>query len=118
MFEELIDIQRDLQKLMGYPGAPKFKSDNFDSKGVKEMLLAAMVECSEALGEVSWKPWKPEEYKTVDKHLLATELTDIIQFVINAAIYANLTAEDLDTALRAKWQVNIQRIKDGDTTSE
>jgi len=115
MFKELMDVQKDLQQIMGNPGAPGFDGSHSDA-GVKEMLLAAMMECSEALAEVSWKPWKPEGYKEVDHNLLATELTDIIQFVANAAIYAGLSADDLETALRKKWRVNIERVANGETT--
>lgn len=116
---EIYEMQYQLQKSMGYPGtsSPYFPGD-VNEQGGKEMLLAAMVECSEALGEFSWKPWKPEGYKPIeDKMLVATELMDIIQFVMNAAIYLGLNPIHLEDALRAKWEENDRRVQDGETTT-
>lgn len=115
---EIMFKQYNLQKSMGNPGTGhEYAEDGYSDQGVKEMLLAAMVECSEALGEISWKPWKKPGYCTTDNEALATELMDIVQFVANAAIYAGLTGDDLEAALRAKWKVNDKRVTDGETTS-
>ena len=119
MFSELMEMQYHLQKSMDFPGTgDEFRIHQYSEQGVKEMLLAAMIECSEALGEISWKCWKPSGYKETNKELLTTELTDIIQFVANAAIYAGITGPELDKALRAKWKVNFERIAKGETTRE
>lgn len=129
--QEIMKVQFELQKAMGFPGATEFcmgedgdtqalpfSDTNYSEQGAKEMLLAAMVECSEALGEFSWKCWKPDGYKEVDKQAMATELTDIIQFVANAAIYLGLSGSDLAYALQNKWQLNFKRIHMGETTRE
>lgn len=108
--ETIFNTQSNLQALMDWPGG-------IGQAGTKEMLLGAMVECTEALDEINWKPWKAHIPKDYDKEKFTTELTDIIQFVINAALCMNLTAEDLTIALQVKWVENYARIKEGKVTS-
>ncbi len=80
--------------------------------GFKEAILALIVESTEALCETNWKPWK-KTHKEVNRQSLATEMTDILQFWVNAALTMELTPEILEQALRGKWKINKQRIKDG-----
>lgn len=103
---ELLAAQARLQLRMGHP-------TGVGEAGVKESLLHVMVEAVEALREINFKPWKAKKF-SVNRVTLATELTDILQFWANAAIAMGFTAEELTDALRAKWGVNDQRIKDGD----
>ena len=100
--EEVLKVQQALQARMGNP-------IGFGEVGVKENLLHVMVEAVEALREINFKPWKTS-HREVDRHKLATELTDILQFWANAALAFGLTAEELEQALRLKWEVNQQRI--------
>jgi NTP pyrophosphatase (non-canonical NTP hydrolase) len=103
---ELIGTQARLQARMGEPTGT-------GEAGVKESLLHVMVETVEALREINFKPWKTTRFE-VNREALATELTDILQFWANAAIAMGFTAEELTAALRGKWNVNHQRIDDGD----
>lgn len=103
---ELLTTQRMLQARMGHP-------TGLGEAGAKENLLHVMVETVEAMCEINFKPWKTNRF-TVDRKALATELTDILQFWANAALAMGLTAEELTEALRAKWDVNHQRIEDGE----
>jgi len=102
---ELLETQRKLQARMGNP-------TGLGEPGVKENLLHAIVETVEALREINFKPWKAKTFE-VDRKKLATELTDVLQFWANAALAMDITPEELTEALRAKWQVNHQRIDDG-----
>jgi dimeric dUTPase (all-alpha-NTP-PPase superfamily) len=106
---ELLETQKKLQASMGNP-------TGFGEAGFKENLLQAVVEVTEALRETNFKPWKTKKI-TVDRVKLATELTDILQFWANASLAMGLTPEELSKALRDKWQVNQQRIKDHEVTS-
>lgn len=107
---ELLKAQAELQRSMGNPLG-------FGESAVKENLLHVMVEATEALREINFKPWKTQK-KPVNRTLLATELTDILQFWANAALAVELTPEELTSALRAKWQVNYKRIADNEVRSQ
>lgn len=103
-----------LLEKMGFPGG-------LSQEGAHKQLTAALVECVEALNETNWKVWKPnylEPLSVEQQKAFATELTDIIQFVVNAAIYMGYTADDLDEALRAKLLVNYSRIANGEVTCQ
>jgi len=102
---ELLAKQAALQAKMGYP-------TGHGEHGVKENMLALMVEATEVLNEINWKPWK-KTLKEVDPTRLATELTDILQFWANAALAAGLTPQALTAALRAKWVENHRRVEEG-----
>ena len=104
-FNEVHRRQSDLQMRMGFP-------NGFGEIGASENLFAAMMECAEAINELNWKKWKAEK-NPVDKERFATELTDIIQFVFNAAACLELDEYDLATALIKKWDVNDHDIKSG-----
>lgn len=106
---ELIDSQLTLQAKMGHP-------TGHGEPGVKENLLHVIIETVEAMREINFKPWKTS-VKPVDRLALATELTDILQFWANAANAFGLTPAELTEALRAKWVVNHQRIKDHEVKS-
>lgn len=106
---ELLDSQLTLQARMGHP-------TGHGEPGVKENLLHVIIETVEAMREINFKPWKTST-KEVDRVALATELTDILQFWANAANAFGLTPQELTDALRAKWQVNYQRIKDHEVKS-
>jgi hypothetical protein len=106
---EILYQQARLQARMGWPTGR-------GETGCKENLLHVMVEATEALREINFKPWKAKQ-KEVDRLALATELTDILQFWANAALAMGLTEEQLSQALRAKWQVNHQRIDSNEVKS-
>lgn len=106
--EELLVNQRLLQHRMGHP-------TGLGEVGAKENLLHVVVEAVEALRELNFKPWKTQKI-LIDRQKFATELTDILQFVANAAEALDLNASDLSSALRKKWEVNHQRIDQGEVT--
>lgn len=108
--DELLKTQRQLQARMGEPTGT-------GEAGCKESLLHVIVETTEAMAELNFKPWKATR-KVVNREDLATELTDILQFWANAANSMGLTPEELTQALRAKWQVNQERINSGEVVSE
>lgn len=99
---ELLVCQQLLQDKMGHPTGR-------GEQGCKENLLHSIIEVVEALREINFKPWKKEQIQ-VDRQKLATELTDVLQFWANAANSMGFTAQELTEALRAKWQVNYQRL--------
>lgn len=108
-FRELLLTQQDLQVEMGDP-------TGHGEPSIKENLFQAIVEVVEALREINFKPWSRKKV-VVDKQKLATEITDVFQFLANAANSGGISPEDLSRALHAKWAVNYQRIQDGEATS-
>lgn len=107
---QILKEQRLLLASMGYPGG------KFGEEAAKGHLLAAIHECTEAMNELNWKPWKRVK-KKVSHEKLATELMDIIQFVANAAIVMDIDAKTLESALKTKLVENFDRIKRGEVTS-
>jgi hypothetical protein len=115
--EEIFVAQITLMEAMGWPaGAPDSAKCGGNQDAAKAHLLAAIHECTEAMNELNWKPWKKNR-KIVDRDAFATELMDIVQLVVNAALVMGYTNEDLAKALRVKWAVNFQRIDAGEVTS-
>ena len=113
-FQEFFNEQQVLMERMGWPGGT-------GQEGLRNHFLAAQVEIVEALMETNWKPWKPDYLFPIDndaRACLGTEITDAMQFLVNAALCMGFTAEDLSDGLRAKLIVNHQRTDDGETTSE
>lgn len=111
-FEEFFKAQYELLEKMGWPGGK-------NQEGAHKQLTAAMVEIVEALSETNWKVWKPNYLQPLSEEQrskLKTELTDIMQFVINTAIYMDFTAQDLSDGLRAKLKINHERTNNGETT--
>lgn len=108
--DELLGTQARLQLRMGEPTGT-------GEAGVKENLLHVIVEACEAMAEVNFKPWKAKKF-AVNREYLATELTDILQFWANAALSLDITPEELTQSLRTKWEVNAQRIDDGDVVED
>lgn len=107
-FKELLKQQSMLQERMGW-------STGKSIDGFRMNLLAMIAEGIEALNELPWKLWKRYEHgeylsSDLDKKILATELTDILQFWANLALCVDITPEELTTALVTKWKTNHQRI--------
>lgn len=103
---ELLSNQSALQAAMGQP-------TGLGEAGVKENLLHVIIETTEAMAEINFKPWKVK-LKDVNREALATELTDILQFWANAANAFGFTSEELTEALRKKWLINYERIQAGE----
>ncbi len=113
-FEELFDEQQKLLDRMGWPGGKS-------QEGFRNHILAAQVELVEALCETNWKPWKPDYLLSMSKESrkrCMVELTDVMQFIVNASLCMSFTAEDLSDGLRAKLKINHQRVDNGETVHD
>lgn len=97
--------QRALQESMGRPMGQ-------GEAAIKENALAAIVEWTEVLAEINWKPWRKTR-RLVNKLALAAELADVLQFWANAVNEAGLSAVDMESALKLKWKLNEERLKNG-----
>lgn len=114
----MIRQQRELQHRMGhkFSVAPDEKWARIEH--IKNMAIAAIMEISEALDEVSWKPWTVGE-PVLRKHAVGGELSDAWQFIMNMwfAAYPELSDEDLANrmlaTLEAKLAINETRRVNG-----
>lgn len=106
---DVLTVQLNLQVAMGEPMGT-------GETGVKENVLAAIVELTEVLNEVNWKPWKRNNLKKVDRDALLTEMTDVLQFWANAVNAMEFTADDVALALSEKWSENHRRISAKEVT--
>lgn len=106
--------QKQLMAAMDWPAGAPLPEGN--EGAAKSHLLAAIHECAEAMNELNWKPWKANK-KVIDRDAFTTELMDIVQFVANAALVMDISAEELAGALELKWEENFARIKRGEVTS-
>lgn len=98
-FRELLNTQIELQQKLEWPCGKGPASAQMN-------LFAAQIEISEVANEINWKTWKRTP-KVVDVSKVATELTDVFQFLANVAIAFNISPNELSEALRAKWITNF-----------
>jgi len=103
--DKIFAKQYELQRLMEFPMGE-------GQKGTKESILAIIVECTEVLDEINWKPWRKTR-KTVDHDKLRTEITDILQFWVNCCFACGITPKDVMESLEAKWKINYERVDKG-----
>lgn len=109
--ETLLREQRHLNRDMGNPMELHGTVDG----AVKENMLALIVEATEVLNEINWKPWKrqPHQLKAVSDERLLTELVDVLQFWANAVNSAGFTAEQVTQAYVVKLHVCHWRTAEG-----
>ena len=103
----IFENQRLLQSCMGNPmGAGQ--------EGVYHNIMGIINETQEVLDEINWKRWKKDfpAYKKVDMDKLLVELTDILQFWVNACQAMGFSDDDVFAALTGKWEINHDRIKE------
>ena len=106
---DVLTVQLNLQVAMGEPMGT-------GEAGVKENVLAAIVELAEVLNEVNWKAWKRNSLKEVDRDALLTEMTDVLQFWANMVNAMGFTADEVALALSTKWSENHRRISAKEVT--
>jgi len=73
----------------------------------------AVTELTEVMDEIGWKPWKASTYGTVNTERVADELADVLLFVVNLALVAGVTGDQLQEAIEAAWRKNERRQREG-----
>lgn len=76
-------------------------------------VLAIMAEATELLEAVPWKPWRPDNYKPVDKLNIAEEIIDIIFFLGNIRETWEISNKQLADVLENKLIENSRRLTNG-----
>lgn len=105
MFRQVFESQAYFQGLLGHDYSRMSTQEL--ANYIKDQVLALLDEGHEALNEVSWKPWAKDTF--VNHAELRGELADILCFLVNLALAAGMTAEDLYAAHQEKAKRNIKR---------
>lgn len=109
----LFELQRGLQRKLGYDLPWMSHRERVDY--VRWNILAATDELHEALAETQWKPWKkvPDDEPLIDHNRYTGELVDVLHFVINLFLVADLDADEVIAKYLAKHEVNNRRHETG-----
>lgn len=75
---------------------------------IKNNMLALIVEATEVLNEVHWKPWH-SCIKEINIDNLKEEIVDCLLFVFNAAHEANIKPNELALLVCQKQDKNMKR---------
>lgn len=107
-FENLLIDQQHLNEAMGNLMTQGGTKD----AAIKENVLALIVEATEVLNEVNWKPWKsaPHQIKVVNRDKLLEETIDLLQFWANIVNAAEFTLEEISEGYHRKLAVCHMRI--------
>jgi dimeric dUTPase (all-alpha-NTP-PPase superfamily) len=74
---------------------------------VKENILAAIVELTELLQEINWKPWRKTEIKKSPREVVLGEILDVFHFYLNILNELSVTEEEFDNA----WAETNRKIR-------
>lgn len=96
---------------LGYPKTDSSKADKI--KQHREFVLALGMELAELTEAVPWKPWRPIDYKDVDKLNIMEELIDLIFFIGSIRLLWDINPEDMADILERKLIENHRRISMG-----
>lgn len=97
--------QETTQTLMGRPMGE-------GQAAAKENILALVVEATELLDELNWKPWKVTT-KKIDRQAVVNEAVDCMKFLLNVMNELRITEEDFEQAWYEKSTIVNQRIRRG-----
>jgi dimeric dUTPase (all-alpha-NTP-PPase superfamily) len=104
--DDLLEHQRLLQ--LGFGNDLTVMPLDARCEFIKDMVLAATDELHELLNEIHWKPWSSAD-PFINLDYYRGELVDVLHFVLNLALAAGLTGEEIERAYIAKAGVNRKR---------
>jgi dimeric dUTPase (all-alpha-NTP-PPase superfamily) len=108
--EKLFTLQRRLEEAIG---AKIFDTDHLHPNQLFILLnfVGVITEACEALENTPWKPWKKSMvYKQKE---FRKELIDLLHFVFNLCIAADMSPEDIYDMYAEKHKENMRRQKEG-----
>lgn len=110
LFSGLYVIQREFQaRLLG--GFPSNLDGLAKMVYIREQALALTDELHEALAETGWKSWASSNH--VNREAYASELADMLIFLMNMMLVADVTPSEILELVKAKQIKNGQRQDDG-----
>jgi len=99
--ETLIYAQEQVELNLGGPMGK-------NEAAIKECMLALIVEATEVLNEINWKPWK-QPVKQVNEDDLRGELADCFLFWALAVNSAGINPTDMLTEIKNKQEIAVIR---------
>lgn len=104
--DELFASQRNLQEnAYGYDFRGMAMEDRVEY--IRWNSVSLFTELGEMLGEVGWKPWATNRF--INRPGFIGEGVDVLKFLLNMLLAANVTADELFDAFNAKTTVNHRR---------
>lgn len=111
MFSGLFVLQRDFQARILNGTFPADLSDRDKMAYLRTQALALTDELHEALGETGWKDWASSNH--INRDAYKGELADVLIFLMNLMLVANITPSELMESVKAKISQNHKRQDDG-----
>ena len=112
-FDEFLEAQRALQ-VSSFGGDPSQVEGEARADYVMYNALALSDELHEALLEVGWKPWLTVgRGEWIDRDGFVKELIDLLHFLGNLFLVAEVTGDEIAERYLRKRQVNKKRQEDG-----
>lgn len=110
LFDELLVRQDAIQLLLGndVQGMDDVQRVAF----IRDMTLAGTSELYELLDTVQWKPWASGyEGAPIDHDEFRKEFSDVLIFMLNLALAAGLTGDQIYAGISTKIKINAERAK-------
>ena len=105
--EDIFDKQKELQLKLGN----SLEKIEMNIDFIKMNFEAIIVEMSEFLMSIPWKPWKIQQKWDIENAKL--ELIDVLHFWMNLCIALKMTPEEIHERYLNKQQINIKRKEEG-----
>lgn len=106
LFSGLYVLQRDFQaRLLGM--FPADLPDKDKMEYIRSMAYALEDELHEAVGETGWKPWATSNH--INREAYRDELSEVLIFLMNLAMVADITPSELLEAVQNKQRKNSKR---------
>lgn len=107
--DELIKLQKKLEKAIG---AVIFNEDgNPNQLFILLSFVGIITEACEALENTPWKPWKKS--MVYNQREFKKELIDLLHFVFNLCIVADMGPEEIYQMYSDKHKTNMKRNEKG-----
>lgn len=112
MFDEWLLSTRVLQR-QSFGADPATLENAEKAEYIRWNHTALVVELSEALDEVDWKPWTVTQEGIRNREAFIGEMVDVLHFAANMLVAAGCSDEELTEAYEAKQQKNRDRMASG-----
>lgn len=107
----MLDVQRELQR-KSFNVDPQAITASGDMSYIRDMVLAAISELNEVLGEVTWKPWVTTP-PNVNVDSYKKEIVDVWHFLMNLMLAVDMSADELYELYMRKKKINADRQRNG-----
>lgn len=104
--ESIFDRQQAFQMIVSNGDYPPTDPDHLMAE-IRTQSLGVISEVNEALEETGWKPWATSNH--INREAYLGELVDALHFLVNMALLAGITPDEIYQNYREKNLVNLRR---------